>query len=215
MARTRLDQRFFASTRGRIVDLLRRGGRTVEELASLLEMTDNGVRGHLATLERDGVVRQHGFRRGTGKPAFAYSLTPEADSLFPKAYGPVLRQLLAELGERLPPAELEQLMGAVGQRIAAGWPTPAGDEGARLDAAVALLNELGGLAEGEERDGRTFVRGYSCPLSEAVPGHPETCHLAETLVSEVVQAPVQEHCDRADPPRCYFEVLPTSPTDTD
>jgi predicted ArsR family transcriptional regulator len=48
------NQRFFASTRGRIVTLLRRSSHTVEELAQALDLTDNAVRAHLATLERDG-----------------------------------------------------------------------------------------------------------------------------------------------------------------
>ncbi len=55
---TSLDQKFLESTRGRIVALLRRSGRTVEELARALGLTDNGARAHLATLERDGIVRQ-------------------------------------------------------------------------------------------------------------------------------------------------------------
>lgn len=88
---TRWDQRFFASTRGQVVALLRRSSRTVEELAQALGLTDNAVRAHLAALERDGLARQHGVRRGGGKPAYAYELTTEAERLFPKAYVPVLR----------------------------------------------------------------------------------------------------------------------------
>ena len=85
----RWDQKFFASTRGRIVTLLRCTGRTVEELARALGLTDNGVRSHLAILERDGIVRQHGTisHEGGGKPAYVYELTPEAEEdLFTKAY---------------------------------------------------------------------------------------------------------------------------------
>ena len=207
MAKTRFDQRFFASTRGRIIQLLRRGSRTVDELAEAVDLTDNGVRGHLATLERDGIVVQTGVRRGIGKPAFAYGLTAEADSLFPKPYGPVLRQLLDELGGRLTSAELDQVMAAVGRRLAAAWLGPAGDQGARLEGAAALLNELGGLADIEERDGRVFLRGYSCPLAAAAPGHPEICHLAAALISEIVQVPVREYCDRGEQPLCCFEVM--------
>ena len=58
------NQRFFTSTRGRIVTLLRRASRTVDELAAALDLTDNAVRAHLATLERDGIVQQRGARRG-------------------------------------------------------------------------------------------------------------------------------------------------------
>ena len=45
------------STCGRMVTLLRRVGLTVEELAKVVGLTGNGVPAHLATLERDGVVR--------------------------------------------------------------------------------------------------------------------------------------------------------------
>ena len=78
------DERFFASTRGQVVALLRRGNRTVEELAQALGLTDNAVRAHLATLERDGLVRQAGLRGGPSKPAYAYALTPAAGRLFPR-----------------------------------------------------------------------------------------------------------------------------------
>src|SRR3712207_1307210 len=90
----RPDQRFFSTTRGQVVQLLRRASRTVEELARALELTDNAVRAHLAALERDGLVRQGGLRRGPGKPSYTYGLTPESERLFPKPYGPVLRRLL-------------------------------------------------------------------------------------------------------------------------
>src|SRR5713226_3364089 len=94
MSQLHWNQHFFASTRGQIVTLLRRGSRTVDELAQALNLTDNAVRAHLATLERDGFVRQRGVRRGSSKPAYVYDVNPEAESLFPKAYDRVLRQVL-------------------------------------------------------------------------------------------------------------------------
>jgi predicted ArsR family transcriptional regulator len=84
-----LDRQFFESTRGRMVTLLRRGGLTVDELAKAVALTNNGVRAHLATLERDGLVRQRGTVRpasGGGKPAYVYELTPEAEGLFTRVY---------------------------------------------------------------------------------------------------------------------------------
>src|SRR5437763_12185091 len=93
--------RLFASTRGKIVTLLRRASRTVEELVQALDLTENAVRAQLVALERDGLVQQSGKRRSNSKPASLYTLTEAAEGLFPKAYGPVLRQLLEELNERL------------------------------------------------------------------------------------------------------------------
>lgn len=209
MTRQQWDRRFFASTRGRIVALLRRGSLTVDELAQALGLTDNGIRAHLATLERDGLVHQQGVRRGSGKPAYAYELTPEAEYLFPKPYAPVLRQLLEVLDKEIGPDKMEALLRTVGHDLAAGLRVSAGDVRTRLEAAVAVLNELGGLAELEEHDGVFVIRGYSCPLAAVVPDHPEVCRLAETLLTEVAGVPVKEHCDRGEPPRCCFEASGT------
>ena len=203
------DQKFLQSKRGQLVALLRRSGRTVEELARALDLTDNGVRAHLATLERDRVVQQRGsVRRGSGggKPAFVYELTPEAEDLFPKAYKPVLRELLGVLAERLGPEESEALLRSVGRRMAEGKAAPTDGTRARLEAAVEVLNELGGLAELEEHDGGLAIRGYSCPLAAVTPAHPEVCRMAETLLTVLAGVPVHEHCERGERPRCRFEV---------
>ena len=203
------NQRFLASTRGQIITLLRRASRTVEELAQALKLTDNAVRAHLATLERDGFVRQHGERRGSGKPSYVYDLAPEAEQLFPKAYSQVLRQLLEVLNERLSSEEVEELMRKVGRRIAAKWSVSDRSLPARLELAVEVLNELGGLAELEQRDGVYLINGYSCPFAVVVPGHPEVCRLAQALLTEVAGVPVQERCDHSEPPRCHFVVSGT------
>jgi predicted ArsR family transcriptional regulator len=200
------NQRFFASTRGRIIMLLRRASRTVDELAQALDLTDNAVRAHLATLERDGFVRQPGERRGSGKPAYIYELSPDAEQLFPKAYGPILRQLLEVLSEEMTTNQVEALMRRTGLRLAEQQHIPPGDLQSRLQMAVKVLNELGGLAELEQRNGAYYIQGYSCPLAVVVPGHPEVCRLAETLLTEVVGQPLRECCDGNEPARCCFSV---------
>jgi predicted ArsR family transcriptional regulator len=202
---TRWDERFFASTRGQVVTLLRRGPVTVEELAQALGLTDNAVRAHLAALERDGLVAQQGLRRGIGKPAYVFALTPDAERFFPKAYGALLHLMLDALGERLPPDEVDDLLRDVGHRLAEGQAKPTGDLRTRVEGAVELLGELGGLATVEEQDGGFVIAGRSCPLAAAVEGHPETCLLAETLLADVIGAPVCQVCD-SDIPRCRFEI---------
>jgi predicted ArsR family transcriptional regulator len=213
---TTWDKRFFESTRGRIVALLRRSGSTVEELARELGLTDNGIRAHLAVLERDGIVRQRGSVRhgsGGGKPAYVYELAPEAEYLFPKAYEPVLRRLLDVLSEREGEERTEALLRRVGGRMAEEErEVPGGDARARLEAAVEVFNELGGLAELEERDGGLIIRGYSCPLAGVTPDHPEVCRMAETLIAELAGVPVHERCDRGERPRCCFEVASADDT---
>jgi predicted ArsR family transcriptional regulator len=198
-----------------VVTLLRRASFTVDELARELDLTDNGIRAHLAVLERDGIVRQRGSVRrssGGGKPAYVYELTQEGEDLFPKAYEPTLRRLLDVLSDQVGPEESEALLRSVGRRLAEEHSTRADGAHARLETAIEVLNELGGLAELEARDGAVFIRGYSCPLAGVTPDHPEVCSMAEALVAEVAGVPVHERCDRGERPRCCFEVASAGDT---
>jgi predicted ArsR family transcriptional regulator len=207
MEPTKLDQRFLGSTRGKIVNLLRGSSCTVEELAGRLSLTDNAIRAHLTTLERDGLIRQNGVRRGPRKPHFTYSLTPEAEKLFPKAYDALLNQLIAVLKGRLSEEEVEEVIRDVGRGLGADAPPAEGDDlQSRVHRALKALEKIGGAAEAEEDGDRFIIRGGRCPLAAAVSVHPEVCRLAESLISEIVKAPVKEHCDRAGEPRCRFEI---------
>ena len=204
---SRWARRLLESTRGKIIRLLREEPRTVAELADALRLTDNAVRAHLATLERDGLARQGGERPGFRKPHFSYELTSEGEELFPKAYGPLLERILAQLKERFGPEELEAALREVGHRM--GGPHRAPDSSAleeRLEQAVRVLASLGGQARIEREDGKIFIRGAGCPLSEVTANHAEVCRLVETLLTEVIDAPVRESCQRGPSPRCCFEV---------
>lgn len=208
MGRTKLDKRFFASTRGRIVSLMRGGTKTVNDLSQELELTDNAVRAHLLSLERDGLIRQSGVQRGTRKPHFAYELTAEAEHLFPKAYDALVNQLIAALKGRLTPKALREVLREVGRSLASNQTseTKRGNLETRADNAVTALEAIGGAARVEKEDGKLFIRSGSCPLATAVAEHPEVCQLAEALVAEIMGVNVRERCDRTDTPRCAFEV---------
>lgn len=200
-------QRFVESTRGQLVALLRRGARTVEELARGVGLTDNAVRAHLTALERDGIVRPSGVRRGpaAGKPATLYEIHPEAEPFFSRAYAPVLAALVATLGERLPAAETEAVMRDVGRRVAASLgTTPTGELQARVHAAAAILSALGGDTEVVEAAEGFTIRGCGCPLAAAVSRQPATCRAVEALLEQVIDAPVEQRCDHGPRPSCRF-----------
>jgi predicted ArsR family transcriptional regulator len=213
MKRRKWNQRFFSSTRGRIVALLRSAGRTVSELAAVLQLSDNAVRSHLASLERDGLVQQSGTRRGLRKPHYAYQLTAEAEALFPRAYDVLLNQLLAVLAQRLPIEAVEETLREVGRRLAAGYRSAV--QGAtlkeRVEASVKVLGELGGLAKSQQQNGHFLICSASCPLSAVVVEHPQACVLAEALLAELTGAPVQERCQQGAAPQCRFEIGETLP----
>ncbi len=196
--------------RGRIIGLLRRGEQSVEELAEALGVTDNAVRAHLQALEAAGIVHQARVRRaGTvGKPATMYEIAREAEPLFSSAYAPVLRALLESLESRLDAAELEALFRDVGRRIRGeGSDADAGGElEARVAKAAAALAALGGEVAVERTPDTLTIRGFACPVSEAVRTQPKVCQAIEELVSGIVGAPVRECCSREGHMRCCFSV---------
>lgn len=195
------------NTRGRIIALLRRSPHTVEELATALEVTDNAVRAQLASLERDGVVRQHGLRRGSGKPSFSYALRTEFEPLLSRAYIPMLVRLLRGMGERLSAQQITGLLTEVGQHWAGEFPRVSGDLRSKVIAASRLLNDLGGVTEVEQNDRCLAIRGYSCPLALAVGENRGVCVAVQALLSRYIDENVVEHCDReGERVQCRFEV---------
>jgi predicted ArsR family transcriptional regulator len=194
-------------TRGRIIGLLRRSDLTANEIAALLELTHNAVRGHLAALRQEGLVREGGSRRSGTRPAAIYALVPGAEATFSRAYVPFVAHLVRVLQERLDQKELDEVMHLVGRGLASEWPRVRGDLEQRVDAAAALLEELGAPNDVERRNGGFAIRGYACLLSEAVHRRPEVCRAIESLVAELAEAPVRECCDRTgERPRCCFEI---------
>jgi predicted ArsR family transcriptional regulator len=202
----------FTGTRGQIVTLLRQSGLTANEIAARLGLTHNAIRGHLAALQREGLIREAGRQRGASRPAVIYEVVPEAEAIFSKAYIPFVAQLVRVLRERVRQDELDEIMRVVGRRLAAEWPRLSGDLSRRVEAASALLEDLGALNEVEKLNGGYVIRGHGCLLAAAVHGRPEVCRAIESLLAELVEAPVRECCERGARPRCCFEI--TSPATT-
>jgi predicted ArsR family transcriptional regulator len=197
-------------TRDRIVELLRRGARTVDELAEAVGLTPNAVRQHLATLERDGIAARRGQRRGTtaGKPATLYEISAEAEIALSRAYAPALTALLAALPDHMAIAQLDDLLRDVGARMARGASAPHGDLAQRARAAAAVLESLGGVTEILEDGTTAVILGCSCPLAQAVAVRPELCRALEATLAAVTGTRVTERCDRSSAPRCRFEMAP-------
>lgn len=180
----------------------------MNELAATLKLTDNAVRAHLLSLERDGLVQQTGIQPGFRKPHALYGLTSQSEQIFPKAYGALLDLVLSVFERKVAPAELDAGMREVGRHLAAlhlgevkgkSWEQ-------RIEAALAILQELGGSATFEESEGKHFIRGNGCPMAAATARHPAACLIAESLLTEVLGVSVKQRCRHNGAPSCLFEI---------
>ena len=96
-------ERLLGGTRGRSWTFLRTRDRTVNELAEELQLTDNAVRAHLASLERDRLVAHSGMKPGFRKPHATYALGSEAEQLFLKAYSRLVSLLMSIFSRQIKP----------------------------------------------------------------------------------------------------------------
>src|SRR3984893_3111517 len=93
-----MHDRFFESTRGKIVGALReRHAASAFDLAELFGLSPNAIRQQLVILERDGLIAGRSVRRGKTKPTVEYSLTTAADRYFPQRYDKMLNAVLREI----------------------------------------------------------------------------------------------------------------------
>ena len=93
-----MHDRFFDSTRGKIVGALReRRSASAFDLAEQFGLSPNAIRQQLVILERDGLIAGRSVRRGRTKPTVEYSLTQEASRYFPQRYDKMLNAVLREI----------------------------------------------------------------------------------------------------------------------
>lgn len=168
------------STRQQILEYMQRHGRaTVKELGALLGLTSTGIRQHLTVLERDGLVEAREERGRVGRPTLVYTLTNQADSLFPKRYddlaGVILEQIRAEEGNE----RLHHLLGRVAQRLAQPYEDRlAGkDLPERVQETARIMEEQGCLVDLAENDGAYYIDEYTCPFPKIAEADRAVCAL--------------------------------------
>jgi predicted ArsR family transcriptional regulator len=204
--------RFFQTTRGKIVsELRRRGSASAADLARSFGLSPNAVRQQLMVLERDGLVAETSVRRGPTKPTYEFSLTPDADKLFPQAYDKMLTAVLRELREQFGGAAVERIFDGLSKRAIerARLKMTSSDPQERVAQLTEMLRENGVVAEYSLIDDGFVLHEHSCPYSSAAKENPEVCQVIhhvidETLGGEHTQTESLAHGGR----ECRFELHP-------
>jgi predicted ArsR family transcriptional regulator len=205
-------ERWVNGTRGRILSLLRTDPTTVSTLAGTVGVSDNAVRTHLTSLQRDGLVEEAGtaYEGSVGKPAQLFRVTEEGEELFPKAYAAVLGEVLRIVEAREGGDGVVRLLEEVGRR-AGRVRDESADAEARIEATAEILRGLGADIDlVREPGGAWRLEGKGCPLSAAVRDRAAVCRLIEALVAESSGGTVEQCCRHGDRPRCSFRVSASS-----
>ena len=205
-----MHDRFFDSTRGKIVEALRnRPAASAFELAKEFGLSPNAIRQQLVILERDGLVVGKSVRRGKTKPTHEYSLTGLADRYFPQAYDRILNAVLREIRETQGDAAVARIFAGIGKRAA----RRVGErvEGQPVDvriAEIAASVKIAGVSADVERQGDMLVlHEHNCPYANVVSENPEACSVIHTMLGDVVAPNVKQTESLATGgSECRFEV---------
>jgi predicted ArsR family transcriptional regulator len=181
--------RFFQTTRGKIVAELReRGTASAADLAAVFGLSPNAIRQQLVVLERDGLVEERAVRRGPTKPTLEFSLTGKADSLFPQHYdkmlAAVLREVKAQYGEPAVGAIFDRIAERAAERTKEK--VTATDPEGKVAQLTAVLREQGVVAEYSLVDGGFLLQEHTCPYSGVVKEHPEVCSVIHHVMDETL-----------------------------
>lgn len=192
-----MHDRFFESTRGKIVGALRdRRSASAFDLAQIFGLSPNAIRQQLVVLERDGLIAGKSVRRGKTKPTVEYSLTSEADRYFPQRYDKMLNAVLREIRETGGDDAVKAVFEGIGRRAAErlnkGNVIDLTSED-RLATVVSALKASGVTAAMEKTDrGTLLLHEHTCPYASVVAENPEACSAIHTILDSVVPGKAQQ-----------------------
>jgi predicted ArsR family transcriptional regulator len=179
------------STRQEILEILKEETQaTVEDLATRLELTPMTIRHHLNVLQAQGLVAATTVRRSqrVGRPRLVYTLTEQADDLFPQSYGELALHLVSEIKEAMGPEETEAVFRRIAERISQEAPPPIPGQSfeERLDQVTDFLGQQGFVMRWERDDDGYVLANINCPYRQVTRQHPEVCVMDAVLLRQLL-----------------------------
>jgi predicted ArsR family transcriptional regulator len=174
----------------RILGLIKRcGPQRSADIAAMLGTTAEAVRQHLVKLEDDGLVEAVTEKRGLGRPARSWHLTPAAHDRFPDTHAELTVRLIDAVRTTLGEAALEQLIRARENETHRAY-------SAALSGTTSLRARVARLAHIRSREGymaewRADADGFlllenHCPICAAATACQGFCRAEQDVFRDVL-----------------------------
>lgn len=199
------------TTKDKILKTLRENPRTISELAKEFGLARTAITTQIDRLTSDGLIEKGIMRsnNGAGKPAQEYKTVAGTEDFGSSAYLPFVQTLLEHLPSRLDQKDRKKLLEAVGKNMAA----KAGLQGKKktdksleekIEAAIAIVNELGATAKLIDSGDEILVRNITCPLASAVRSEPCVCDAVAAFFEEATGSKTKAACERGEKLVCRY-----------
>ena len=153
----------------------------IEELREALDRTEPTLREHLNELKAEDLVEIRSKREGPGRPKNLYSLSEQAEAVFPKAYDELARLLYKALEESFDLEHLKPfLVNVAYEHLRA------------LDQNLQNhLKRLGMYPEWEvDENGASQVTYHQCPFYELARENDVLCDVEEEILEKFSETEV-------------------------
>jgi predicted ArsR family transcriptional regulator len=178
------------STRNSIIQLLKKSnGLSIEELSKIINITPMGIRQHLLSLEKKGVVTYISKKHGIGRPGFVYMLTKSADELFPKSYDKFAIEILNNIKNHEGPKKLDTIFRTNKDKqlntlkdALAGMETF--DD--TVNGLKNMLESEGYIVELTKSNSDYHLKQYNCPINKIAAEFKEICKYELQLYRELL-----------------------------
>jgi predicted ArsR family transcriptional regulator len=201
------------STKRQLLQLLKtQGNYCIRELSQALRITEMAVRRHIHTLERDNLIQSVKVRQAMGRPLYRYSLTEQADDLFPKNYPQLTMDLLSELEEQTGGAEIiDRMFQGRRDKLAARYRERMADLplAERVAELSSIQNTGGYMTEWEtsEEVGTFKLYEYNCPIAQVANQYRQACRCEQQLFERLLGASVERtECLAEGGARCTYAI---------
>ena len=191
--------------------LRHKGGLTVDELGTRLQITRNAIRQHLAALEGDGFV-SHGESKATGgRPTQLYVLSQKGRELFPRQYS-WLAQLMLESVKQEGGDALRKRLGAMGNKVGNQLRAQHPALRTRSDRVLKLaelMETLGYNTASTTVLDPTVISADNCVFHDLALKNPEVCQFDLALLATFTESRVDlTECMAKGGHVCRFKFRP-------
>jgi predicted ArsR family transcriptional regulator len=209
-------------TRREILTLIKnKTGATTAEIATHLQISDEGARQHLVHMESQGWIRRQTQRSDvprSGRPTVQYEMTEEGDNLFPKNYDKLSLTLLEAVVENYGQEALYKTLTTITDKQVQAWEARLQNKSLRerLELLKGFYQKEDAFLTVKEENGDLFIVETNCPIRSVAMKYPQIC---STTISTLIRL-LGFKIDRvkkfqAEDGRCVFKICQDKPVDPD
>lgn len=201
-------------TRRAIVKLLKENeSMDAHQLSTLLDVTAMAIRQHLYELQEERLVTYTEEPRTMGRPAKMWTLTPEANRLFPDGYADLTVSLIESMKEAFGDEGLERLLEVRNRKQIQDYLNKAPASlplNEQLIALAELRTDEGFMANViEDPAGSFYLVEKHCPICEAARACTNICkkelEMFQHVLGDGVEVTRGEHIIKGDN-RCVYQI---------